>query len=197
MSKTGNWFYDNPQRARSNNSVRLIRGEFSKKQYQDFFKYTKEYGEPGLSIANSAETGANPCHEILHFPYLVIDEEKYQKALSEDKIKFGFSCQPEEVGLKTGFQPCNLTTINCKKVKNEDDFIESCKAASFIGTLQAGLNSAPYMGEVTQEIIKREALLGFSMTGVMDNPELILQPNLLKKGAKAVIEANSYFTPAV
>jgi ribonucleoside-triphosphate reductase (thioredoxin) len=197
LSKTGNWFYENPQRARANNSVRLIRGEFDKKQYNEFFSYTKEYGEPGLSIADSAETGANPCHEILHFPYLVIDEVKYQKAVEEGKIKFGFSCQPEEVGLKTGFQPCNLTTINCKKTKTEEEFLESCKAASFIGTLQAGLNSAPYMGKVTEQIIKNEALLGVSMTGVMDNPELILQPSLLKKGAKVVIESNSYLAPKI
>lgn len=197
ICKTGNWFYENPQRARANNSVRLIRNSFDKKEYNKFFNYIKQYGEPGLSIADSAETGANPCHEILHFPYLVIDEVKYQKAVDEGKLRDGFSCQPEEIGLKTGFQPCNLTTINCKKTKTEEEFLESCKAASFIGTLQAGLNSAPYMGEVTEQIIKREALLGVSMTGVMDNPELILQPSLLKKGAKAVIEANAYLAPLI
>lgn len=195
--KTGSWFYDNPQRARANNSVRLIRGVFDKDEYKSFFKYTKEYGEPGISIADSAETGANPCHEIQHFPYLVVDEEKYQQALKDEKIKYGFSCQPEEVGLKTGFQPCNLTTINCKKVDNEEDFLEAVTAATILGTLQAGLNKAPYLGKVTEEIIAREALLGVSMTGIMDNPDLILTPSVLQNGAKRAIEVNKEFAQKI
>ena len=92
---------------------------------------------------------------------------------------------------------CNLTSINCKKNKTEEEFLKSCRAASIIGTLQAGLNSAKYLGEVTEQIIKREALLGVSMTGIMDNPDLILDPQTLRKGAKECIESNTYMAPRI
>ncbi|MBT8042044.1 MAG: hypothetical protein KJN98_02645, partial [Pontiella sp.] len=47
-AKRGNWFTENPQRGRSNNSVKLIRNETSKAQFLRIFQKQKEWGEPGF-----------------------------------------------------------------------------------------------------------------------------------------------------
>tara|TARA_B100001778_G_scaffold318345_1_gene306803 strand:- start:425 stop:1633 length:1209 start_codon:yes stop_codon:yes gene_type:complete len=96
----------------------------------------------------------------------------------------------EETG-KTGWQACNLSTINCAKVNTKKEFYEACASAAIIGTLQAGFASFPYLGEVSERIISREALLGVSMTGVMEQHEICLDPEVQKKGAEIVKETNA------
>jgi ribonucleoside-diphosphate reductase alpha chain len=164
-AKTGNWFHENPQRGRSNNSALLLRDKTSKKQFSKLMDSVREFGEPGFVWSDSRELVVNPCVEIGLFP---VDEETGE----------------------TGWQACNLSTINCSKIESEDDFYESCKAAAIIGTLQAGFDKFPYLGEVSERIIAREALLGVSMTGIMDCPEICLDPKVQKEGAKIVKETN-------
>lgn len=60
-AKTGNWFQENPQRARSNNSVKLVREDTSKEQFMRIFETQKEFGEPGFYFVNNKDTGTNPC----------------------------------------------------------------------------------------------------------------------------------------
>lgn len=45
-AKTGNWFNENPQRGRSNNSALLVRNETTKEQFTELMKSVKEFGEP-------------------------------------------------------------------------------------------------------------------------------------------------------
>jgi hypothetical protein len=90
----------------------------------------------------------------------------------------------------SGWEFCNLTTINVKKCKTEDDFYSACKASAIVGTIQASYNKFPYLGKVTEDINKREALLGCSMTGIMDNPAIALNPIYQQNGAKTIIETN-------
>jgi ribonucleoside-triphosphate reductase (thioredoxin) len=163
-AKTGNWFYENPQRGRSNNSVVLLRDETSFEQFEDIINKTRQFGEPGFAFYDSLEGLGNPCMEISFYAY---DDDG-----------------------NSGFQFCNLSEINVGKVKTEEDFYESCKAASIIGTLQAGFTSFPYLGEVSENITKKEALLGVSMTGVMENPEISLNPVIQKNGAEIVKNIN-------
>jgi len=125
----------------------------------------KEFGEPGFVWADSTELIVNPCVEIGMWP---VDEETGE----------------------SGWQACNLSTINCAKIKTEEDFLNACKAASIIGTLQAGFSSFPYLGKVSENIVKREALLGVSMTGIMEQYEICLDPKIQKDGAKVVKDEN-------
>lgn len=60
-AKTGNWFVDNPQRARSNNSVLLVRDQCTREEFAAIMKSTREFGEPGFVFAHSKEMGFNPC----------------------------------------------------------------------------------------------------------------------------------------
>ena len=91
---------------------------------------------------------------------------------------------------KTGWQGCNLSTINCSSVENEEDFYERCKVAAIIGTLQAGFTKMEYLGSTSEKIFEREALLGVSLTGTMEKHDLILSEEVLKKGAKIAVDTN-------
>jgi intein/homing endonuclease len=163
-AKTGNWQYENPQRARSNNSMLLIRSETTKEQFLSLMQSVKEYGEPGFIWAEDTETLYNPCCEISLYAY-------------------------DEFG-RSGWQVCNLCEINGKKIKSEEDFAIAAKGASALGTLQAGYDKFEYLGEVSENIIRKEALLGVSITGMMDNPDIIFNPEIQRRMAKLIVKTN-------
>jgi len=164
-AKTGNWYIDNPQRARSNNSALLLKSETEFEEFKTLMESVKEFGEPGFIWSESTEMIFNPCVEIGMWP---VDEESG----------------------KSGWQGCNLSTINCSSVTDEDDFYERCRAAAIIGTLQAGFTRLEYLGEISQKIFEREALLGVSLTGTMEKHELVLTEKVLTRGAKIAVETN-------
>jgi len=59
-AKTGNWFTDNPQRGRSNNSVMLKRDEITFEEFQQIMKSVEHSGEPGFIFTDSLEFTFNP-----------------------------------------------------------------------------------------------------------------------------------------
>jgi ribonucleoside-diphosphate reductase alpha chain len=164
-AKTGNWFIENPQRGRSNNSALLIRNKTSKEDFIKLMKSVREFGEPGFVFSDSTELIVNPCCEISMYPVDI------------------------ETG-KSGFQFCNLCEINGKKCKTEDDFMLAAEAAAIIGTCQAGYTTMRYLGETTENILKREALLGVSITGMMDSPDILFNPETQRKVAKYILKVN-------
>lgn len=168
-AKTGNWFETNPQRGRSNNSALLIRDETSKEQFAELMQSVREYGEPGFIWAEDKECLYNPCAEI------------GMRAYTEDG--------------KSGWQFCNLCEMNVKKAKTEEDFIEMCEAAAIIGTIQATYDEFDYLTKETEAIVKKEALLGVSMTGMADNPDIAFNPEIQRKGAKAILKVNDKLAP--
>jgi intein/homing endonuclease len=88
-----------------------------------------------------------------------------------------------------GVQLCNLTSINAEKLNNKEQFLRACKDASILGTLQAGYTNFPYLSKASEDITKREALLGVSITGWMNNPKLF-NADWLQEGAKMVLDTN-------
>jgi len=98
---------------------------------------------------------------------------------------------------ESGWQCCNLTEINGKKIKCKEDFAIAARAASIIGTLQAGYTSFPYLGKTTEKIVEREALLGVSITGMMDNPDVIFDPEVQKEMAKLVLDTNEWMAKKI
>lgn len=69
--KYGNWAETNPQRARANNSVVILRHKVKKKDFLELWKKIKASGsgEPGIVFSNNAEWGVNPCCEISLRPF--------------------------------------------------------------------------------------------------------------------------------
>jgi ribonucleotide reductase, class II len=84
----------------------------------------------------------------------------------------------------SGVSFCNLTEINGAKSTSEDIFYKQCKVASIMGTLQAGYTNFKFLSPASKEIADQEALLGVSITGWMNNPEILFNPEILKAGAE-------------
>lgn len=202
MAKTGNWLEKNPQRARSNNSALLIRKDTTKKQFEDLMIFVKEFGEPGFIWADSPEFLLNPCAEIGFFCYDILDEDKFN-AWKKATPNAAITCNPKKIGLESGWQACNLTTTNCSRLVGETlkektkYYLENVEAAAIIGTLQAGFTDLDYLTNTSKNIFQREALLGVSMTGMMDNFDVVLDPEIQTKAAKLVLKTNKIIARAI
>ena len=173
QAKTGNWRTNNPQRARSNNSVGLMKGAFTEDKLNEFISYNNGDNDIGFVFLNAEDEIFNPCFEI-GFNF-------YDKITNKNESVFQF---------------CNLCEINAsacvdrKGTFSETKFYELCRTAAIVGTLQAGYTSFPYLGKQTEDIVKGEALLGVSITGWMTRPELFNETILLK-GSDIVKKTNS------
>jgi ribonucleoside-diphosphate reductase alpha chain len=91
---------------------------------------------------------------------------------------------------ESGFQVCNLTEVNGGKCVSKEDFEIACKAGSILGTLQAGYTNFRYLSKASQEIIEREALIGVSITGWMNNPDVLFDKQNMIEGAEEVKKWN-------
>lgn len=170
-AKTGNWLNENRQRARSNNSVVLNPSKITLPEFRKLFQEIKEFGEPGF-VFGDKDISINPCAEISFYPY----DEKTEA---------------------TGWGFCNLCEINGGTCEDESDFYNRCKAAAIIGTLQAGFTNFPYLTEASKNIAEREALLGVSITGLMDRYSLFSNNHMLSNGAKICLDANAYIAKKI
>lgn len=59
-----------------------------------------------------------------------------------------------------------------------------------MGTLQVGYTNFKYLTPASKEITEREALLGVSITGWMNNPDVLFDPQVMQFGAQTVREVN-------
>lgn len=70
-----------------------------------------------------------------------------------------------EIGLQA-FGMCNLVEVNIGDDISNQEFLDRCRAASFIGTLQAGYTDFHYLRPKWRERAVADALVGISLTGI-------------------------------
>jgi ribonucleoside-diphosphate reductase alpha chain len=70
-----------------------------------------------------------------------------------------------EIGLRPN-QFCNLTEVNVSDVGTQEEYEARVRAATFIGTLQAGYTDFHYLRDVWKRNTEKDALIGVSMTGI-------------------------------
>ena len=70
-----------------------------------------------------------------------------------------------EIALRP-FQFCNLCEVNVSNIESQEDLNARVKAASFIGTLQAGYTDFHYLRDIWRDTTEKDALIGVSMTGI-------------------------------
>ena len=133
-AKSGEWWVNNAQRARANNSVTLLRGAVDRGTFDKLWERVRASGagEPGFYWTNNLDWGTNPCCEIALKPYSF----------------------------------CNLTEINATDIVDQNDFNARARAASFIGTLQAGYTNFHYLRPVWRQTTEEDALVGVGITGI-------------------------------
>lgn len=165
--KTGNWIATMPELCRSNNSAAIL-PDTPKEVFDSIYENTKLYGEPGFVFIDSPWFVYNPCGEVGMFPQIKDENGAYH----------------------TGWGFCNLAEINGGKVKTVEDFYAACEAASTICTLQAGYTNFRVLEKWSQLIAERDALIGVGITGLCENPAILFDPEVQKRGAQIVVETN-------
>jgi ribonucleoside-diphosphate reductase alpha chain len=149
-AKNGNWWENEGQRRLANNSVAYT----EKPDFEAFLSemqnmYESKAGERGIFSRVAAQK---------------IAARNGRRDPDQD-----FGTNPcSEIILRSN-QFCNLSEI----VVREDDTLKTLKAkaeiASIIGTLQATLTDFRYLRSAWKRNTEEEALLGVSMTGIMDH----------------------------
>jgi ribonucleoside-diphosphate reductase alpha chain len=91
-----------------------------------------------------------------------------------------------EIGLRP-YQFCNLCEVNASDIISQEDFEERVKAATFIGTLQAGYTDFHYLRDVWRRTTEKDALIGVGMTGIGSGVVLGYD---MKKASEAVKKEN-------
>ena len=163
--KHGDWFSTNPQRARFNMSAALDRGQVAREVYERLFEAMRTSGDPGLYWRDEFGIGCNPCCEI------------------------GF--RPVDQYGNTGWQVCNLVSINGMCCTTEEEFYKICRCASTLATVQATYMDFAYLSPATRNIIESDPLIGVSIGGIMNNPQVLTNPNILSVGAMQVRQQNA------
>jgi ribonucleoside-diphosphate reductase alpha chain len=92
-----------------------------------------------------------------------------------------------EIALRP-YQFCNLTEVNTSDLDTQKEYDNRVRAASLIGTLQAGYTDFHYLRDIWQKQTEKEALIGVSMTGIASGNVMKLD---MKRAANAVKRENA------
>jgi ribonucleoside-diphosphate reductase alpha chain len=79
--------------------------------------------------------------------------------------------------------------MNAGDIITQEDFNNRCRAAAFIGTIQAGYTDFHYLRDCWRETTEKEALIGVSMTGIASNG---FMKNIdRQQGAEIILKENA------
>ena len=92
-----------------------------------------------------------------------------------------------EIALRP-YQFCNLCEVNVSDVRDQEDYEARIRAATFIGTLQAGYTDFHYLRPIWKKTTEKDALIGVSMTGIGSAAVLQLD---MKAAAKITLAENA------
>lgn len=92
-----------------------------------------------------------------------------------------------EIGLRP-FQFCNLCEVNVSNIESQEDLENRVRAASFIGTLQAGYTNFHYLRDIWKRTTEKDGLIGIGMTGIGSGE--VMKYDLVT-AAKVVLKENA------
>ena len=148
-AKNGEWYITNGQRALANNSaVYSERPDFDTYSSEMKRLYESKSGERGIfsRIAAQKVAAKNERRDATH--------------------KFGTNpCS--EIILRP-YQFCNLSEVIVRANDTEDTLKYKVKLATILGTLQSTMTDFRYLRNIWKKNTEEEALLGVSLTGIMD-----------------------------
>lgn len=149
-AKSGDWWRNEGQRALANNSVAYT----EKPDFEAFLSemqnlYESKAGERGIFSRIAAQNVAS------------------RNGRRDHEQDFGTNpCS--EIILRSN-QFCNLSEIVVRADDDLNSLKKKAEMAAIIGTLQATLTDFRYLRNVWSKNTEEEALLGVSLTGIMDN----------------------------
>ena len=150
-AKTGQWWLDNTQRALSNNSVVYT-------ETPDVNIFLKEW--MALIESKSGERG------IFN---RAAAKKQVEKLGDRRDASHSFGTNPCSEIILRDKEFCNLTEVVIRPDDTPDTLKEKVRLATILGTWQATLTDFRYLSKEWRNNCEEEALLGVSLTGIMDN----------------------------
>ena len=83
------------------------------------------------------------------------------------------------------YEMCNLSEVVVRESDDISDLVEKVKTATWLGVIQSTYTHFPFLRKIWEENCNEERLIGVSLTGQLDNPE-ILTPQVLSQLKKVV-----------
>ena len=161
-AKSGQWWEHSQHRALSNNSVAYTdsveMGPFIKEWSS---LYESKSGERGIFNRQAAE------------------EQAAKNGRREEYKDFG--CNPCSEIILRNKQFCNLTEVVVRPNDSWIDLERKVELATILGTFQATLTNFRYLTKAWKDNTEEEALLGVSLTGIMDNKKMYQGDNLPRR----------------
>jgi len=161
-AKSGQWWEHSQHRALSNNSV----------AYTDSVEmgpFIKEWAS--LEESKSGERGI--------FNRQAAEAQAAKNGRRKEYKDFG--CNPCSEIILRNKQFCNLTEVVVRPNDTWKDLERKVELATILGTFQATLTNFRYLTKAWKDNTEEEALLGVSLTGIMDNTKMIAGNNLPKR----------------
>lgn len=150
-AKSGAWWNENPQRALANNSVAY-------KEKPEIGVFLDEW--VALYKSKSGERGIfnrDACRRTV------------AKLGDRRDSSYEFGTNPCSEIILRDREFCNLTEVVVRPEDTIETLKRKVKLASILGTWQASLTNFPYLSSEWKKNCQEEALLGVSLTGILDN----------------------------
>ena len=182
-AKAGNWWDGQGQRALANNSATY-------EETPAIGQFMREW--TSIYESHSGERG-------------IFNREASQKQAAKNgrrDASYEFGTNPCSEIILRPYQFCNLSSCIIRSTDTEADILNKVRLATILGTFQASLTNFPYLRKIWQKNTEEEALLGVSMTGILDNhllndPDDKELPGLLEKLRDAAVATNAEFAAAI
>jgi ribonucleoside-triphosphate reductase len=152
-AKSGRWWERNPEYALANNSVAYT-------EKPDMESFLREW--LALVESKSGERG-------------IFNRQASQKQAGRNGRRDGdysFGTNPCSEIILRDRQFCNLSEVVVRASDSFEGLKQKVRWATILGTLQATLTDFRYLSKAWKDNTEEEALLGVSLTGIMDHPVL-------------------------
>lgn len=165
------WWVVEPQRALSNNSV-----AYSEKP--DVGSFMNEW----ISLYDSKSGERGIINRI------AMQNKAAENGRRDFKREFGVNPCGEIILRPYSF--CNLTECVVRFDDTQETLERKVRIATILGTIQSSLTHFPYLRKIWKQNAEEERLLGVSLTGQMDNKELVEGRIDIEKLKQIAIDTN-------
>lgn len=152
-AKSGQWWIEHPEYSLANNSIAYT-------EKPDVLSFLREW--TALVESKSGERGI--------FNRSASQTQAAKNGRRESGWSFGTNPCSEIILRDRQF--CNLSEVVVRSEDTLEDLRRKVRFATILGTLQATLTDFRYLSKAWEDNTREEALLGVSLTGIMDHPVL-------------------------
>ena len=178
-AKAGSWWDGQGQRALANNSATYT-------EKPSIGQFMREW--TSIYESHSGERG-------------IFNRDASQKQAAKNGRRdatYDFGTNPCSEIILRPYQFCNLSSCIVRSDDTMDTLERKIRLATILGTFQATLTNFPYLRKVWQKNTEEEALLGVSMTGILDNallnnPDDVELPKRLERLRDVAVDTNAVF----